>query len=156
MKFFPHHLKDNERCYVSVRISAIEYRTLREWMKTHPEQPCVSFVHGVRLERRSMGWYRLNPSNVFRGAEKLATAFAILRKFSHEYQRKLAAEARRQELLRDKPELRVAAFVSGNQLGGGEYHVRSVDLAPPDKQPPHAPAPASVNRLLALQQHFRR
>lgn len=148
MKFFAHHLKDNERCYVSVRMDTIEYKMLREWMKTHPEQPCVSFVHGVRLERRMCGWYRLNPSNVFRGAEKLAAAFAILRKFSHEYQRRVAAEAQRQQQLRTAPNLKVAAFVSSNQLGGGEYHVRNFDAA--------QPAPASLNKLLALQQHYRR
>lgn len=155
MKFFPHNLKDDERCYVTVRVCNAEHTALREWMRTHPEQPCVSFVHGVRLERRSMGWYRLNPSNTFRGAEKLKSAFALLRKFAHEYQRKLAEEERRKQLLSAKPELRVAAFVSGNQLGGGEYHVRNFDTKP--ALPTVAPsAPASINRLLALQQHFRR
>lgn len=152
MKWYPHDLHDNERCYVTVRISNAEHKVLRAWMKTHPEQPCVTFSHGVRLERRTMGWYRLNPSNVFRGAEKIKTAFAILRKFAHEYQRSLAAAAQ-QHLNAARPDIKVVAFTSDNRLGGGQYHVRK---NPERVQPTNINAVASTNKLLALQQHFRR
>lgn len=160
MKFYPHNLNDSELCYVTVRVSNEEHKALREWMKTHPRQPCVSFPHGVRLERRNSGWFRLNPSNVHLGAEKLTRAYAILRKFAHEYRRARDAEERCKRSVTQTDTQRVVAFVSDAK--GGTYHVRKKPIHAPQHSTQHTTQHVSVDkkvsehRLLALQQRFSR
>jgi len=154
MKFFPHMVHDDERGYITVRMNSSEQQELRKWMSTHPDQPCVSFPHGVRLERRSMGWYRLNPSNILRGAEKLNLAFRILAKFKYELRRKRDAEILQQRALQQK-HIQAVAFVSDDsKVNGGTLHVRNNRTKQVTTVDQHVPA--TPNRLLELQQRFAR
>lgn len=158
MQVFEHNMQNDDTAYITVRLCALEHAELRAWMHTHPEQPFVSFPHGVRLEYRSMGWWRLNPSNNLRAASKLKTALAIVRKFSRSYQEKLKAEIQRLIVLQN-PDLKLVAYTSENHIGtaAGTYHVQ--DARQPNKQATQPMAhvlPPDPAKLAKLQSHFRR
>lgn len=152
MQAFEQNMQNDDTAYVSVRLCAAEHAELRAWMHTHELQQFVSFPHGVRLEYRSKGWWRLNPSKNLRGASKLRTALTILRKFSRSYKEKVTREIQRLILLQN-PDLQLIAFVSDTVIGNGEYHVQ--DKNTKQTAPASHKVPADSQRLSQLRAHFQ-
>jgi len=85
MKIFE-NFDSNDTAYATVQLKAHEFQALQNYMHTPAGFNSVKFVHGVYLNYRACGWYRLETTNEFRAIEKLQLAIRVLNKFAAEFE----------------------------------------------------------------------
>jgi len=117
MKTFA-HFQNDDTAYVTVHLSADEYKHLREWKHTADGQ-IVDFPHGVLLLKRGFGWYRLDVTKTFRAVDKLKVALSLLRAWKRDYDAAVAQEIRLL-LVQMNPTLQVKAYNSDTNT----FHVQ--------------------------------
>jgi hypothetical protein len=143
MQYFA-HLDNDDTAYVTVHLSADEYKHLRQWKHTEDGQ-LVDFPHGVRLYKRGFGWYRLDVTKNFRTIDKLRTALTLLKAWAYSYKQAVAQEIRLL-MVQQNPSLQVKAYNSDTNT----FHVqhrRSGAVQP-------LRAPAKPEQLQALARKF--
>lgn len=83
MKIYTSNLVNDDTAYATVQLTAAELKALRHTMHTPDQFNSVKFQHGVYLNYRSNGWYRLEATNTFRAIEKIRLALRVIEKFAH-------------------------------------------------------------------------
>lgn len=147
MQLFP-HLNNDDTAFTTVHLSKEEYADLRNWMHTDANGlEHVTFPHGVKLYKRGFGWYRLDVTYPNRTVEKIKTAMTLIRKWSHDFQRRVVQETR--VLLARQQGHKVHSYHSDVQAFRllNSHSGKIVDVGLPA-------APASEHKLQALVNKF--
>jgi hypothetical protein len=152
MKVFE-SFESNDTAHATVQLKAHEFAALRNYMHTPAEFSSIKFVHGVYLDYRACGWYRLKATNEFRAIEKIQLALRVIKKFhaqleSGEFVPTVQIKVRtRVQKFRPTVAQRAAGIASAEQLTHAHIPVQPTLPSKPVIPPTGDPIPSDGTHL---------